>query len=264
MFKCYWLELQWTIQDLYLWVRAKILGKDDHLRHLSEMPGSIRRHEFIRVIKIKDFQFWDTLNIFSAHQASCLISGYSPGFYQNDYPLEVKARELELLSIKLNDDSDFNVQMQDLKNNRRLQKLLGANIDFSRDDLKHYCFQNTLEPPFLFPNKRESRAPVEIELSETKTKLAQIREKYDSLENRASTPYLDPKHASYSTELNIAISTWLALFKTGEDVKRKYKKGATDQIEEYLFTNYPAIKDKIAIQRFRTLCNPDRYKRGGQ
>lgn len=256
-----WVKIQWALIEFYLWLRSKVFGENDHFKSFKEPDALSRRYGFKCIIGIRDFQYWDTVPVFSPQQAACLISGYSPGFYRGDYPPEVDAIMIDLIRFYLDSSSDFDTSFIKRCKSKRLEKILAPSFELKRGDLIDYCDVNQLEPLFLYPEKRDQQSSTEIELAKIKEELAKSRHANEELKSGGQSPYLDRKHPLFSEELYITISTWQELFSSGEDIKKKGK-APTGVINKWLGKNQKKLS-KSARARIQTVCNPDIYKQGG-
>ena len=257
-----WLEIKWAVIDFYLWLRSLVFGENDHLKRFEEPNALSRRYGFNRIIEIKDFQFWDTVPVFSPHQAACLISGYSPGFYKGDYPPEVEAMMVDLIKFHVDSAGDIEANFINVCKSKRIEILIAPSLELKRTNLIDYCLLNNLTPLFLYPEKREKLSTAEIDLAKIKEELAETRKINEELKIGAQSPYLDRNHPMFSEELYIAITIWQELFSSGEDVKKMKRKASGRLIHEWLEKNQRNLSHS-AKKRFKTLCNPDIYKAGG-
>ena len=256
-----WLQTKWAVIEFYLWLRSKAFGENDHLKRFEEPNALSRRLGFKSIIGIEDFQYWDTVPVFSPHQAACLISGYSPGFYYGDYPPEVEAIMADLARYFLTSTSNLEALVMRNNTNRRMEKYRAPSFELKRSDLIEYCEINQLEPPFLFPEKRNQLSSAETELVKVKKELAEARKEVEDIDLKTLSAYLDRNHPMFSEELFIAVNTWRELFSSGEDIK-KAGKAPTTAIYKWLEKNQKHLS-KSAKNRIQTLCNPDIYKQGG-
>lgn len=74
---------------------------------------------------------------------------------------------------------------------------------------------------------------------------------------RQEQPFLNRKHPHFPKELEIAVSTWVALYEKGGI---KEKRGHKEQIIKWINTHYEGLSN-AAIERIATVVNPN--KRGG-
>jgi hypothetical protein len=73
--------------------------------------------------------------------------------------------------------------------------------------------------------------------------------------------YMNPEHPLFAPELETAVAVWTALFSEKTEIKEKGKT-SKNLIEGWIKENRSGFSNE-AIERIKTLANPENQKKGG-
>ncbi len=200
-------------------------------------------------MKITDYTYWDSIVLFSTHQASCLVHGFSPGFSKGSYPEYVIRTERDMIDKYFDQEFGYHSGRTDpdIKNEadaKRARKFREPYIDFLIDEIQMFCELEAIDSAFVSRELREKNEPSDIELSHTKAKLAKVE-------------YLNPAHTYYAPQLAEAVDAWKDLFENGEFEKIKDGRGPYKAIKAWLDIRMPD-SDNEPRKRIAKMINPEK------
>jgi hypothetical protein len=185
-----------------------------------------------------DYSYRKKMPLWRIDEASHLIYGVEPGFYEN-----------------LSEDGSIDNAEEEIKKTKRL---------LERDILAKKV--KTYEKDFLNPTEviywaicHDINVPEELSYL-----FHEYRKKIDkSTSKNQELPYLNTEHKYHSEELAIAIETWMALFEDKQYISKKEtinNPQFKSDIQKHIKKQHPKLSDR-SMDRIGTLINP--RKRGG-
>jgi hypothetical protein len=205
---------------------------------------------------ITDYTPWCQFYSFKAHEAACIFAGYHPKEESAEYSDDIKSIIKGLRQVASGRQGNRHggtfldeIWIEEMEEYARIIDSRSRFLEF-RDS-----------PPVAVPSNMKAFDEIKSELKEIKTKLENLGLENRRLNFQIKGEYMDSEHSLFAPELEAAISAWMDLFASGEDIKNKGKASKT-LIRKWLKENRSNLTT-AAMERIEVLSNPQAYKAGG-